>query len=929
MRRLILTTGIILFFSCSLFPVPCSLTYADKVTFKSPITWRSDGQGTFKFVKNCLQNGVGLAADKSLIYQRSPGTCELAAPYAADGMIAGISASWIFTGQVTMEVSATGNSGDYVRVVNGVPLEWGKFKAGNKLLWRATLAPGSVLSEVRISYMDLSGVVGPWGSPELTGFTRRLPIYIGGQGTGGRGQGTGNSSSSVIARSETTKQSLFNYQIRIKVGEPGSLSIPTDPSRSLSIPINPSQSLSADVVLKSATQSDFADIRFVQKDEVTVLPHYLESVIGSAGQRVGVFWVKIPQLPAEGHELYLYYGCRGAKDLSNGADVFDFFDDFKNGVPDTALWDASVPGKITAKAYRFNGGILEFKARTDGGTFIYKVIGKGGVFEPGADKELSTDAPGSKESDAPGSKEARDPFKFLNKDALAKGAIELSTLGSVEYYWIRTRQLASPVIAAKAAIQGADSRLPGNDSEAEAISIDTAKTAKAAEEIPNLAEFSDTVVAPDGSLVLADKASEGYYVSPAIHSPFKARIVIPSWEVSGLAGKPVSEIAGSLNPLTIDFSTDDSGKFKDDCETGKYYYASKKDFAEGDTLRWKATLRRTKDEGRGTKEDASLVSHPSSLVNFTLDFRRGKISVIAPNDSEKWAAGSAHSIIWDAVEYDPKYRMKLAYSIDGGKAYSDIAACANTGRYSWLVPESLSTPTDPSRSLSTPTDPSRSLSTPTDSSRSLSIPIDPSQALLISDKCLIRVSDSLNEKVYDVSNSLFSIGQGSEAGITEASLEPGSEVAAGGGEEAGELASKEVEEKPEEEKKTGAQSYDILVKLGSNVSSNPEEDARASFKEGDIVMVRPTGFKWSDTERRSFLIVQADLTEQEAADLTRPREIVTGKDRDGKPITKPGGPRKYRIDLNKQKLLDKKVSALKGLLSSKPVIKRDQIEERR
>jgi len=81
--------------------------------------------------------------------------------------------------------------------------------------------------------------------------------------------------------------------------------------------------------------------------------------------------------------------------------------------------------------------------------------------------------------------------------------------------------------------------------------------------------------------------------------------------------------------------------------------------------------------------------------------------------------------------------------------------------------------------------------------------------------------------------------------------------------------SEEIEVIEEIEERGGTVLYDVLVKLGDNVHPDPTEDARGSYKHGDVIMVMPAGHNWSDTERSSFFIIQLNLTDQEAVDLVR------------------------------------------------------------
>jgi hypothetical protein len=68
------------------------------------------------------------------------------------------------------------------------------------------------------------------------------------------------------------------------------------------------------------------------------------------------------------------------------------------------------------------------------------------------------------------------------------------------------------------------------------------------------------------------------------------------------------------------------------------------------------------------------------------------------------------------------------------------------------------------------------------------------------------------------------------------------------------------------------QMYDVLIMVHNQSNSNPEEDRRTSLKEGDVLIVQPSGHEWSNTEKISYLILKMNLTEDEAAKLVQPKE---------------------------------------------------------
>jgi len=91
-----------------------------KTIFARPLLWRSDSTGGYTFTGATLANAI-LAADGSVSSSDSQGFCELPGYHQAEGLVTGLSATWSFTGKVTMEVSITGNAKDYLPVINGLP----------------------------------------------------------------------------------------------------------------------------------------------------------------------------------------------------------------------------------------------------------------------------------------------------------------------------------------------------------------------------------------------------------------------------------------------------------------------------------------------------------------------------------------------------------------------------------------------------------------------------------------------------------------------------------------------------------------------------------------------------------------------------------------------------------------------------------------
>lgn len=59
-----------------------------------------------------------------------------------------------------------------------------------------------------------------------------------------------------------------------------------------------------------------------------------------------------------------------------------------------------------------------------------------------------------------------------------------------------------------------------------------------------------------------------------------------------------------------------------------------------------------------------------------------------PAAGAEWAAGSKHWVTWPAGELPKDARVRLEFSADGGKTWTDVAAAEpNAGRYLWTVPD--------------------------------------------------------------------------------------------------------------------------------------------------------------------------------------------------------------------------------------------------
>jgi len=606
-----------------------------KAGFASALVWRQDGTGDYTFGSS---------------EPTGPDTYE-SITYGTDGLVYSVTATYEFTGEVTLEVSATGNSAGYVKVVNGVPIVLNESTGGTKLMWRATLAAGSTLTEVKIVYSDLSGILGSFGTPELSGFMFRKPIHLTG----------------------STAGELFHYQVPIKIGESASAA-------------------GCDFYLNGVIYADFADVRFTQADGETLLPYYLESITGVAPDRTATFWLNIPQLPEEGLAIYLYYGNINAESASTEA-VFEFFDGFDGTALDDTIWTATLSedfsymevagsllrldaAQVTTNVYElFANGIIEYKAKTtkgpiaamirDADTLAYSsnvenaqhCIAFGEEIKANAKEPITLGTFYRYKIEAVGDDITFQRFDEYGRELQAEVEYEGSSdyaagplgfmAGSrglfVYYDWVRVRKLVIPAPA-----------------------VDKTKTDAAQEEVPNIPVFEDTTVAPDGDLILSDEAIEGTYISQKINTPFETRIMVPSWK-----GEARDE-----ESITVDILAEENGIYKEGCKKDSYYYASRGDFVEGDVLNIRANL---------------VYERVSPRLDLLLmDFRQGSINIVKPNGGEYLEIGAKYDIVWDASEYEDSYTVAIEYSTNGGKTYEKITKkTPNIGRYAWLVPDKV------------------------------------------------------------------------------------------------------------------------------------------------------------------------------------------------------------------------------------------------
>lgn len=528
---------------------------ADTVIFNSALTWRADGRGDYTFKgKGALTEATFNKAGE--IVSPLNGTYQANASIATESNIASITANWACTGNVAVEVSADDGI-SYTRAVNGVPVAGG-FNPGNRLTWRAILGQESGLTEVRISYTCTAANIHSFGVPELSGFKYRKEIQL----------------------KNDSALDLFNYPVKVRVGR----------GNYESKSALPADALSPEVYCEGNARPDFKDIRFTAADGQTPLGYYIAEEYINGGNNCATVWVKIPEIPADGVSIYLYYGNPQAESLSSASATFDLFDDFAE--LDKAQWSIRKTGGGS-------GTVSDGWLRLDHAAIIHNRIKAGGrLIEYKVKDSAGKDAIDS------------------TREGQEKGFVGVSADGKLECDWIRVRQTAAiePVVVPSV-------------KEAKGVNVD-------------LPVFVNTVINEAGDVAIKKGRFSGEYRYAPVALGGIPRVVTCAMEVA-------NRVAGSL---AIDMSYDAGKDFVQDIAGGKFYYASKNDFVPGDTLVWKTAL--AAKQGSDKFSGLSRLAIDYRPGKMTVIFPNGGETLGAGEQAElRWTAADYESSYPVKLEY--------------------------------------------------------------------------------------------------------------------------------------------------------------------------------------------------------------------------------------------------------------------------------------
>lgn len=94
------------------------------------------------------------------------------------------------------------------------------------------------------------------------------------------------------------------------------------------------------MVQEGLLKTDAGDLRFTDTDGVTQLSYFVQSGINNIDTKI---FVRIPNIPANDKKsIYMYYKNTGATSSSDSS-ILTFYDDFEDGVIDSAKWPTQTP----------------------------------------------------------------------------------------------------------------------------------------------------------------------------------------------------------------------------------------------------------------------------------------------------------------------------------------------------------------------------------------------------------------------------------------------------------------------------------------------------------------------------------------------------------------------------------------------------------
>ena len=138
----------------------------------------------------------------------------------------------------------------------------------------------------------------------------------------------------VYAQSCTTFPDCWGYRKKITIQNNVDQDL-TDYQINITVHYGSGTDSNYDIYLNSHSQTDFDDIRFALSDG-TLLSYWREEYTDSD---YAIFWFKVPSISASGAvEIYVYYDNPDATYDGDPEQVFDFYDDFEDGVIDSSKW---------------------------------------------------------------------------------------------------------------------------------------------------------------------------------------------------------------------------------------------------------------------------------------------------------------------------------------------------------------------------------------------------------------------------------------------------------------------------------------------------------------------------------------------------------------------------------------------------------------